>query len=48
MCLGEKASKIFSTWLKNQCFCFLDIDGMYGGLFTGWSLAFRALNSYAF
>jgi hypothetical protein len=37
MCKGEEAIKAISPWLKDWAFSAVDVDGLSGGLLTGWS-----------
>jgi hypothetical protein len=48
MCLSEKARETLESWLKNWSFCAIDIEGMSGGLITGWSPNFKASSSSSF
>jgi hypothetical protein len=45
MCSGEKARYSLGSWLKNWYFSSIDAEGLSGGIITGWSLDFMAINS---
>jgi hypothetical protein len=45
MCSGVHARDLFCKWLKNWSFNTIDVDGLSGGLISGWSPDFQALSS---
>jgi exonuclease III len=47
MCSGESARETFRQWLKNWSFCTIDVNGMSGGLLSGWSQDFQALTLFS-
>jgi hypothetical protein len=48
MCSGDKARTSLGSWLKNWSFCMTDVEGLSGGLITGWSPEFMAQISTCF